>query len=102
MEVLPAVAAWAASYVYRFPSLAENAFTQHSRSRAAIDVQELAGRLSTNAQVLLAGDKGFDEAARRWNSFDEPKPGVVVIPGAAPDVAVTVSSPSHARLPMHC
>ena len=96
MEVLPAVAAWAASYVYRFPSVAENAFGPRSCSRAAIDVQELASRLSSKAQVLVAGDKGFDEASRRWNIFDQPKPGVVVVPGAVPDVAATVSSLSHA------
>ncbi|OAA78771.1 FAD binding domain protein [Akanthomyces lecanii RCEF 1005] len=89
MEVLPAVAAWAASYVYRFPSVAENAFGQRSCSRAAIDVQELASRLSSKAQVLVAGDKGFDETSGRWNIFDQPKPGVVVIPGAALDVAAT-------------
>ncbi len=96
MEVLPAVAAWAASYVYRFPSVAENAFGQRSCSRAAIDVQELASRLSSKAQVLVAGDKGFDETSRGWNIFDQPKPGVIVIPGAALDVAATVSSLSHA------
>lgn len=91
MEVLPAVIAWAATSACRFPFVAESGLGQRFCSRAAIDVQELAARLSPTAQVLLPNDKGFDDASRRWNIINEPRPGVVVIPGLVADVAETVS-----------
>ncbi|TQV91917.1 hypothetical protein V2A60_005987 [Cordyceps javanica] len=92
MEVLPALVAWAASSACRLSVVAESALGHRlCSSRAAIiEVQDLARRLSPAAQVLVPGSKGFDDASRRWSVFDEPRPGVVVIPGAPSDVAETV------------
>ncbi|KAJ6784036.1 hypothetical protein PWT90_00323 [Aphanocladium album] len=91
MEVLPAVVAWAAASACRFSLVSESSLGQRfCRSAAAIQVQELARRLSPAAHVLLPHDKGFEDASRRWNIIDEPRPGVVVIPGVASDVAETV------------
>ncbi len=93
MEVLPAVIAWATATACHFPLVVDSALGQRFCSRAAIDVLELVQHLSSAAQVLPAGAHGFDDASRRWSVFDEPRPGVVVIPGTASDVAATVSIP---------
>ncbi|ATY61822.1 FAD binding domain [Cordyceps militaris] len=92
MEVLPAIVAWAASSACRSSLVAESAFGHRFCARAAAvqEVADLAQRLSSAAQVLVPGDKAFDDASRRWNVFDEPRPAIVVIPGTASDVAETV------------
>ncbi|KAM3508573.1 hypothetical protein MY11210_006681 [Beauveria gryllotalpidicola] len=91
MEMLPTIIAAAAASACRFPLIAQSALGQRFCPRAVIDeVQDLARRLSPTAQVLLPGDEGFFEASRRWSAFDEPRPGIVVIPGVTSDVATTV------------
>ncbi|KAJ3489362.1 hypothetical protein NLG97_g6013 [Lecanicillium saksenae] len=90
MEVLPAVIAWAATSACRLSLVAESSLGQRFCPSATIQVRELARQLSPMAQILLPSDKGFEDASRRWNVIDEPKPGVVVIPGVASDVAETV------------
>ncbi|KAM3453177.1 hypothetical protein MY3296_003940 [Beauveria thailandica] len=91
MEILPTIIAAAATSACRFPLLAQSALGQRFCPRAVVDeVQDLARRLSPTSQVLLPGDEGFFEASRRWSAFDEPRPGIVVIPGETSDVAKTV------------
>lgn len=99
MELLPAAVAWVATSACRFSFVAQSSLGERFCPRSAVDVQELAKRLSPKVQVLFPGDKGFRDASHRWSLFDEPQPGVVVIPGIASDVAETVS-PVHA-MPRH-
>ncbi|KAK8142141.1 hypothetical protein G3M48_009278 [Beauveria asiatica] len=91
MEILPTIIAAAATSACRFPLIAQSALGQRFCPRAVVDeVQDLARRLSPTSQVLLPGEEGFFEASRRWSAFDEPRPGIVVIPGETSDVAKTV------------
>ncbi|OAA48855.1 FAD binding domain protein [Beauveria brongniartii RCEF 3172] len=98
MEILPTIIATAATSACRFPFITQSALGQRFCPRAAAvvvvddddEVQDLAWRLSPSSQVLLPGDEGFFEASRRWSAFDEPRPGIVVIPGVTSDVAKTV------------
>ncbi|PMB64984.1 FAD-linked oxidoreductase afoF [Beauveria bassiana] len=92
MEILPTIIAAAATSACRFPLIAQSALGQRFCPRAVIldEVQDLARRLSPTSQVLLPGDQGFFQASQRWSAFDEPRPGIVVIPGVASDVAATV------------
>ncbi|OAA43576.1 FAD binding domain protein [Cordyceps fumosorosea ARSEF 2679] len=94
MELLPALFAWAASYACRVTLVASSAIGQRlcgaDAQSIAIDVHDLAKRLSPAAQILIPGSDAFNDASRRWNVFDEPRPGVVVIPGVADDVAHTI------------
>lgn len=90
MELVPAVAAWAAATVCQFTPVASNELGRRFCTRGGTDTSEFAKELSTDSQVLLPGDPGFKEASSRWNVFDQPTASVIVIPSVAEDVAKSV------------
>lgn len=80
MEVIAAVAAWGIQIVSR------NLPTR----TVPVDLDNLQGRLSSEAHVYLPASAEFDQATTRWSVLDSPTFSVVVKPSVHNDVVETV------------
>ncbi|XDG06196.1 hypothetical protein ABKA04_005811 [Annulohypoxylon sp. FPYF3050] len=96
MEVVAAIAAWAISSACR--NVPTNSLFAPLCNRG-VNVEELAGRLSSGAKVYGPGSDIFVQATTRWSSLDAPGIDVVVVPSVENDVAETVKYGNEKNIP---
>lgn len=59
-----------------------------------MDVKQALGeKLSSDAEVFLPSNKGFDNATERWSLLEPPQVNIVAIPAIEDDVVQIVSIP---------
>ncbi|KAJ2903494.1 FAD-dependent oxygenase [Zalerion maritima] len=62
-------------------------------------LQQMGAQLSAEAEIYFPWSDEFDAATTRWSVLEAPKVNVVVVPGTAEDVALTIKFANKFHLP---